>query len=98
MILPFVLNLKTVNLTDQQFWCLCQANEDLQLETNARGELIIMAPVGGTSGNREADIITDINLWNRQTGLGKVFSSSTIFKLPRGGKRSPDAAWIKLQR
>jgi Uma2 family endonuclease len=37
-------------------------------------------------------------LWNRQTKLGKVFSSSTIFHLPKGGDRSPDAAWVKLER
>jgi Uma2 family endonuclease len=30
--------------------------------------------------------------------LGKVFSSSTIFKLPSGGDRSPDAAWVELSR
>ena len=57
-----------------------------------------MPPVGGRSGNREADLITDLNLWNRQTQLGKVFSSSTIFRLPNGGDRSPDAAWVRLER
>jgi Uma2 family endonuclease len=36
--------------------------------------------------------------WNRQSGLGKVFSSSTLFKLPGGGNRSPDAAWVELSR
>ena len=96
--LPVVLNLDSVNLTDEQFWHLCQVNRDIALERSAKGELIIMPPVGGTSGSREADLITDLNIWNRQTGLGKVFSSSTIFKLPGGGDRSPDAAWIKLDR
>jgi len=37
-------------------------------------------------------------LWNRQSKLGKVFSSSTIFILPNGGKRSPDVAWIVNER
>jgi Uma2 family endonuclease len=27
-----------------------------------------------------------------------VFSSSTIFRLPNGGDRSPDVAWIKLEK
>ena len=27
-----------------------------------------------------------------------MFSSSTVFKLPHGGDRSPDAAWVKLER
>jgi Uma2 family endonuclease len=30
--------------------------------------------------------------------LGKVFDSSTGFKLPNGADRSPDAAWVKLER
>ena len=94
-----VLNLEPIiRLSDEQFYQLCVVNRDLSLELNARGELIIVPPVGGESGNQEADLITDLNIWNRQTKLGKVFSSSTIFKLPSGAKRSPDAAWVKLER
>lgn len=96
--LTMVLSLDRVNLTDEQFYRLCRANPDRPIERSASGALIIMAPVGGTSGRREADLITDLNLWNRQTGLGQVFSSSTIFKLPKGGDRSPDAAWVELRR
>jgi len=96
--LPVVLNLETVNLTNEQFYRLCQVNRDLQLERTAKGELVIMPPVGGRSGNREADLITELNIWNRQSRQGKVFSSSTIFKLPNGGDRSPDAAWVRLDR
>ncbi len=65
---------------------------------NAAGELIIVPPVGGESGNQEAGLIADLEIWNRQAKLGKVFSSSTIFILPNGAKRSPDAAWVKLER
>lgn len=93
-----VLNLEKVGLTDEQFDALCQVNPDLQLERTAKGKLIIMPPVGGISGNREADLITDLNIWNRQSKQGIVFSSSTIFRLPNGGDRSPDAAWIQLER
>lgn len=94
-----VLNLEPIaHLTDEQFYQLCIANRDLSLEMNAAGELIIVPPVGGESGNQEAKLITDLEIWNRQTKLGKVFSSSTIFILPNGAKRSPDAAWVKLER
>jgi Uma2 family endonuclease len=96
--MPVVLNLETVNLSDEQFWRLCEVNRDMTLERTAQGELVIMSPVGGVSGGREADLITDLSIWNRQTGLGKVFSSSTIFKLPAGGDRSPDVAWVRLDR
>jgi Uma2 family endonuclease len=95
---PLTLNLDTVQLTDEQFYHLCQNNHDLKFERTAKGELIIMSPVGGESGNREADLIIDLGIWNRQTQLGYTFSSSTIFKLPNGADRSPDAAWIQQKR
>lgn len=57
-----------------------------------------MAPVGGESGNREMSLGGELYLWNKQMKLGEVFSSSTIFKLPGGGDRSPDAAWIERSR
>ena len=91
------LNLENVDFSDDQFYQLCQDNQNWQLERTAKGELIIMPPIGGISGHREADLITDLSLWNRRTKLGKVFSSSTIFRLPKGGNRSPDAAWVSNQ-
>jgi len=95
---PLKLNLNTVHLTDEQFYQLCQNNRELNFERNAKGELIIMPPVGGESGNRESELNGDLLIWNRQTRLGYTFSSSTVFKLPNGGDRSPDAAWIRRER
>ncbi|NJM74589.1 MAG: Uma2 family endonuclease [Acaryochloridaceae cyanobacterium RU_4_10] len=96
--LPLQVDLKHVYLSDEQFYQLCIANPDLNIERSAKGVLIFMVPVGGDSGRREAGFIIDLGLWNRQTKLGEVFSSSTIFKLPSGGDRSPDAAWVELSR
>lgn len=93
-----ILNLDTVHLSDEQFYQLCQNNRDFNFERSARGELIIMPLGGGESGNREADLIADLGIWNRQSNLGYTFSSSTVFKLPNGGDRSPDAAWIRRER
>lgn len=87
-----------VNLTDEQFYQLCIANEPCQLELTQTGELIIMPPTGGENGIINANLSTDLGLWNRQTKLGKVFDSSTEFKLPSGAYRCPDAAWVKLAR
>lgn len=96
----FVLNLEPIvhQMTDEQFYALCMVNRDLKFERNAKGDLIIVSPVGGEGGNQEAELITDLAIWNRQTKLGKAFSSSTIFKLPNGANRSPDAAWVSLER
>lgn len=93
------LDLKPViELTDEQFYQLCQNNPDIKFERSAKGELIIMPPTGGETGNRNAEILVDFGIWNRQTKLGKVFDSSTGFKLPNGADRSPDVAWIKQER
>lgn len=98
VISPVILNLDSVYLSDEQFYQLCQNNRDLKFERNAQGELTIMSPVGGESGNREAELIIDLGIWNRQTKLGYTFNSSTIFKLPNGADRSPDVAWVQKER
>ncbi|MEB3231207.1 MAG: Uma2 family endonuclease [Leptolyngbyaceae bacterium] len=85
-------------LTDEAFYQLCLANPEIRFERSAKGELIIMAPTGGESGRRNANITTDLTIWNRQSELGYTFDSSTCFKLPNGAERSPDAAWIERSR
>jgi Uma2 family endonuclease len=94
-----VINLESIgHFTREKFYDLCMANPDIQIERTAQGELIVMSPVGGESGRQEASLIIKLGNWNIQTGLGEVFSSSTIFSLPSGADRSPDAAWVKLSR
>ena len=93
------LNLEpAINLTDEQFYQLCQANRDVRFERTAEGELIVMPPTGGETGDRNSEINFQLRAWNKQTRLGKVFDSSTGFKLPNGADRSPDAAWVRLER
>jgi Uma2 family endonuclease len=41
-----------VDLTDEQFRKLCQANPDIKLERTAKGELIVIPPTGGETGDR----------------------------------------------
>jgi Uma2 family endonuclease len=96
--LPLKVDLNHVHLSDEQFYQLCINNPNLSIERSTKGVLIFMSPVGGDSGKREAGFIIDLGLWNRQTKLGEVFSSSTMFKLPGGGDRSPDAAWVESSR
>ena len=85
-------------LSDEQFFQLCQDNRDLRLERNPKGDLIIMPPTGGETSNSNAGITAQLWLWNNLHKLGVVFDSSTGFKLPNGADRSPDAAWIPLEK
>ena len=87
-----------IELSDEQFYNLCRANPNVKFERNAKGEIIIMSPTGGETGNLNSEVNADFVIWNRQTKLGKVFDSSTCFKLPNGADRSPDVSWIKQER
>ena len=92
------IDLSSVDLTDEQFFKLCVNNRDYRFERNSQGDLIIMSPTGGETGNRNADICYQLQAWNREKHLGKVFDSSTGYKLPSGSNRSPDASWIPLEK
>lgn len=88
----------STTLSDQQFFDLCQANPDIKIERNVRGELIFTPPIGGETGKRNAKLTSRFVVWNEDTGLGEVFDSSTGFKLPNGANRSPDVAWVTKER
>ena len=93
------VNLKSlIEMTDEQFFQLCQNNRELRFERNANGELIIMPPTGGETGNKNARITQQVMNWTDVDGTGIAFDSSTCFKLPNGANRSPDASWVKLER
>ncbi|GDZ93765.1 protein of unknown function DUF820 [Planktothrix agardhii CCAP 1459/11A] len=92
---PFEL---TIELTDEQFFQLCQNNRDLRFERSALGDLTIMSPTGSETGNRNIDLSYQLQGWSRQNNLGLAFDSSTGFRLPNGANRSPDAAWVSNQR
>ncbi|MCC3408068.1 MAG: Uma2 family endonuclease [Microcoleus sp. PH2017_10_PVI_O_A] len=88
----------SIDLTDEQFFQLCQKNRDYQFERTASGELIIMSPTGSETSIRNADLTSQLRVWNRETKLGVVFDSSGGFTLPNGADRSPDASWVKKER
>ncbi|BAZ27477.1 hypothetical protein NIES4073_84000 [Kalymmatonema gypsitolerans NIES-4073] len=87
-----------LKLTDEQFEQLAAANQGVRLELTAKGQLLIMPPTGGETGNRNFDLSGQLWFWNRQNRLGKAFDSSTGFRLPNGATRSPDASWVKMER
>lgn len=81
-------------MTREEFFAFCESNKHLRIERDEQNQILIMAPVGGETGRKHIDIAFAIELWNRQTKLGKTFDSSTGFNLPDGSMRSPDVSWI----
>ncbi len=86
------------NFSEEQFIEFCLKNPDLKIEQDKNGNIIIMSPVSLDSGNYESEVGADLVIWNRKTKLGKTYSASTMFILPDGEKRMPDAAWIKKEK
>jgi Uma2 family endonuclease len=99
---PLLLDVSNTMLTvtPAQFDRLCIDNPDLRLELTPNQELIVMAPAGGESSEKNADLIIDVGIWNRQTNLGRVFDSSGgyDFEALGGGQPSPDVSWIEKSR
>ena len=96
---PIVLRLPPdVKFTEEQFQELCGLNDELRIEINARGELELMAPTFGSTGNRNIRISARLQVWAEADEAGLAYESNTGFTLPNGTLRSPDAAWVLKSR
>lgn len=96
---PLVMHLQpALELSDAQLCEVARISRDLRIERNARGELIIMPPAGGETGERNAEVTMQLRLWAKANGTGATFDSSTGFRLPNGAVRSPDASWVAQSR
>ena len=92
------LDVQPVGLSDEQFFGLCHANEEFRLELSSNGKLIIMPANGGNAGLRNASVTSQIVSWAEYYRTGVTFDGSTMFNLPNGAKRSPDASWMTSDR
>jgi Uma2 family endonuclease len=87
-----------IEMSDEQFFQLCQKNRDLRFERSSKGDITIMAPAGSDTGMYNSSFNGYLWSWNQRKKLGFTFDSSTGFTLPNGAMRSPDAAWILKER
>lgn len=97
--LPIVLRLHPViRLTEEEFATLCEQNREVRIERRCTGELELMSPTKGYTGNHEAEVVMQLGNWTRHDGSGVFFGPSAGFTLPNGAMRSPDASWILKSR
>jgi Uma2 family endonuclease len=95
---PILLKINTKEWTDDEYFDFCQRNQDLQIETDKNGDLILMPPTGAETGDKNSELNMQLRIWAKKDGKGKTFDSNTEFKLPNGAKKSPDASWILKDR
>ena len=87
-----------MNWNEDEFFDFCQVNRDLRIERTAKGEIIVMSPAGGYSSYRSGEVFRQLSVWAITEKTGMAFDSSGGFRLPNGGMRAPDAAWVQLSR
>ena len=85
-------------MSDDELFNFCMANPNLRIERTAEGEIIIMAPTGGETANRNMDLSAQLQQWAKRDGRGKAFDSNAEFVLPDGAALSPDASWVLSSR
>lgn len=85
-------------MSKAEFTEFAQRHQELQLERETDGTVIIMPLVFGGSGKREAKLFVFVGMWQLKTGLGEVYGSTTGFDLPDGSTRAPDTAWVSYDR
>lgn len=85
-------------LSDEEFYAFCQRNPDLRFEREPDGKLTIMPNTGGKTGRINFRLYRLFFPWLDENPNGEMFDSSTAFRLPDGSTRSPDVAWVRLDR
>lgn len=87
-----------LRMNDDEFFRFCQDNPDLKFERRRNGDIIVMGQTGSETGANNSEINADFVIWNRQSQFGKVFDSSTGFRLPDSSIMSPDVAVVEQSR
>lgn len=86
-------------MTDDELFAFCAANKELRIERDENGQLIIMSPAGGITGNLNFKLTGIFSQWvETHPDLGYGFDSATGFRLPDKSMRSPDVSWVKKEK
>jgi len=85
-------------VSDAEFEALCRENRDIRLERTREGAVRMNPPTGGWTGSGNQEISRQLGNWWATRENGRVFDSSTGFRLPDGSTLSPDASFVSDER
>jgi len=85
-------------LDEAKFLALCEEFPDCTLEYTTDGTVIVMPPTDPDNGRRVLEVGRQLANWAIEHGSGYVVGPDSGFFLPRGSRRSPDAAWFDDRR
>ena len=72
---PLLLDVSSLELTDQQLEKIFSDNANPQFELTAKGELVIIAPTGDPGSYRETRLATRVDIWAMQGRYRCCFGS-----------------------
>jgi Uma2 family endonuclease len=85
-------------MTDDEYFQVCQINQNLRIERTAQGNILIIPPAGFESGHRTHELNRQLANWALEDGRGRALNSSVEYILPNCAAYSPDASWVLQSR
>ncbi len=85
-------------MTEEEFFHFCIQNKHIHIERDENQQILFMPPEGIETSATNITIGTLLGIWNMNAGLGKLFGTSAGVTLPDGSMRSPDAAWMSIEK
>lgn len=85
-------------MSREEFFEFCQINNELRIERDSEGRIVIMSPAGSNTGRQNFNVGMQLGIWTERQGAGVAFDSSAGFELPNGATRSPDASWMTHEK
>jgi Uma2 family endonuclease len=81
-------------ISDEELLELNAVSQWYRFERDTDGSLLVTPPTGGETSIRNAELTSQVWLWNKAHGHGKVFDSNGGFVPPDSSMRAPDTSWV----
>ncbi len=94
---PVILTLPE-RVDERMLLALSRENPQYRLETMVDGRLVVSPLTRTFASMGEAELISQLVVWNKQTRLGRVMSSDGGITLADGAMKGPDATFISNER
>jgi Uma2 family endonuclease len=96
---PLPVTIRLANpLSDEELLAFCEANNGLEIESDADGSITIMTPAGPESSELTQILGAELLVWARRRENGAVFGPDLGIRFPDRVLRAPDVAWVSAAR
>jgi Uma2 family endonuclease len=86
------------HMSDEEFFSFCVQNKHIKIERDENHQILFMPPEGSFTANENFKIAVKLGTWIEENKAGIGFGTSVGFTLPDTSVRSPDVAWVSLEK